>query len=792
MRAMPADAQRRPADGAPRRAQRRTALMALRGAAALLLGVLQISAAMAQAPTAAAPPLPDPLAGLDGRQCGERAPGDTRPRIGLALGGGGARGIAHVSVLKKLEELHIPVDCIAGTSAGALVGALYAAGRSPQDIEQIVLDTDWRGTFSDTLPRRERSLRRKSDDYTRLAPIGVGIGGASTDEGEREGSGVRVAAGLSQGMRLIAVFENATGGGRVAGDFNDLPIPFRAVATDINTGQAVAIGQGSLAMAMRASMSLPGIMHPVLLDGRVLLDGGIANQIPIDVVRAMGAERIIAVDVGTPLRVLGSDASVLDVVDQMSGFLTVGSAQRQLATLDADDLVIRPDLSGRVATGEFDKAALALQIGRVAADAAAPALRHYSVDADTFAAFRQHQRSKLPAAPTVQFVRLDNHTGYADEVLMAYLPLQVGEPLDAKALQQGLLRAHGMGTLSSINYEVVEEQGRTGVVVTARPKPNGPAYFEAGLTLSNDLSGNHDTNLRAGLLFAPVSPNGAEARVTAQVGSEPGLTGEYYAPLDPRHRYAFDVLGGYQTQSFNIFDGQGDRVARYRVQRYGAAAMLSRNFSNVASVSLGLERYAGRARTIIGDPAWPGLDFQQGALLAQFDVDDIDSVFFPRDGVLGRIGVRSSRTGLGADTAFDQVDFDLVGARSFGPHAVQLGLRYHATVSGQAPLPSLYRLGGRWRLAGFQRNELTGQDYALGFAGYTYELGRVLGRSAQVGGTLEYGNAWQRRSDMSLADGIVNGSLFIGFDSWVGPLIFGMGLREGGDRVVFIELGQAL
>ena len=248
-----------------------------------------------------------------------------RPRIGLVLAGGGAKGGAHVGVLKVLEELHVPIDCIAGTSAGALVGALYAVGRSPDEIEQIVLDNDWRAMFSDTLPRRDRTLRRKSDDYTRLAPIGVGWG--------RERGSLQLAAGFGQGQRLIAMFEQATGASRVTGDFDDLPIPFRAVATDLNTGQAVALGEGDLAMAMRASMSLPGILRPVRLDGRVLLDGGIANQIPIDVVRAMGAERIIAVDVGTPLRDLGSEVSLLDVVDQMSGFLTVGSASRQLARL---------------------------------------------------------------------------------------------------------------------------------------------------------------------------------------------------------------------------------------------------------------------------------------------------------------------------------------------------------------------------------------------------------------------------------------------------------------------------
>ena len=728
-------------------------------------------------------PQQDPLAGLDGHQCGSREPGDTRPRIGLALGGGGARGIAHIRVLRKLEELHIPVDCIAGTSAGALVGALYAAGRSPQDIEDIVLENDWRAMFSDTLPRQDRSLRRKSDDYTRLSPIGVGVGG--------DRAPVQLAGGMSQGQRMIAMFEEATGAGRVVGDFDDLPIPFRAVATDLNTGNAVALDHGSLAMAMRASMSLPGILRPVEIDGRVLLDGGVANQIPIDVVRAMGADRIIAVDVGTPLRQLGADASVLDVVDQMSGFLTVGSAARQLATLGPQDLVIRPDLAGRVTTGGFDKAPLALEIGQQAADAAAAQLSRYSVDAATYAQFQRRQRTALPATPTVQFVRMVNNTGYSDDVLMAYLPLKVGEPLDAAALQEGILHAYGLGTLASITYDIERDGDATGVVVTAHPKPNGPAYLEAGATVSNDLDGNQDFNLRLGLRFSPISPNGAEARVVAQIGSEPGLTGEYYAPLDPRNRHAFSAIGGYQTSSFNSFDDAGNRLASYRVQRYGASATLSRNFSNVAALSLGLQRYAGSARINVGEPE-PKTDFQQGAAVAQLSWDDIDSVFFPRQGIYGRMGARASRDWLGADTDFDQLDFDLVGAWSFGRSALQGGVRYHVTASGEAPVQDLYRLGGRWRLAGFQRNELTGQDYALGFIGYTYELGRVLGRSAQVGGTLEYGNAWQQRGDMSLGDGIVNGSLFIGFDSWIGPLIFGMGMREGGKRVMFIELGQSL
>jgi len=728
-----------------------------------------------------------PAPSAPGTSCGVRTAGDTRPRIGLALGGGGARGIAHVRILKQLEAQHIPVDCIAGTSAGALVGALYASGSTPAQIEQLVLDTQWMAMFSDTLPRRERSLRRKADDYEQLAAIGIGFGG-------EQGKAVSLAGGVSEGEKLIALFERATGGARVSGRFDDLPIPFRAVATDINTGQPVVLAQGSLPMAMRASMSLPGIFRPVVIDGRVLVDGGVSNQVPIDVVRAMGADQVIAVDVGTPLRVLDGNASLVDVIGQLSGFLTTGSAQRQLDSLGQGDLLISPDLTGKVATGDFDKAPEALRIGQLAADAAAPALRAFEQPLPAYAAWQaQRARRSVAVAPAqVDFVEVVNDTGYADALLLSYLPLQVGQPLDTAAMQAGILRGYGMGTLASFSYEVRERDGRTGVVVTANAKPNGPAYLEAGLSLSDDLEGNHESNLRAGVLFSPLSPYGAEARVVLQVGSEPGLTGEYYHPFDLRNRYAFQVGGGLQTRSFNLYDEDGDKTARFRVRRAGATVGLVRHVGNVLSLSAGLQRYTGNAEVEVGDPTLPRTHFDEGAWFAQATLDDIDSLYFPRDGRLVNLGTYQSRAGLGADTAFGQWDLDAVAARSFGRHALQIGLRYHVTTSGTAPVQSLYRLGGRWRLAGFQHNQLTGQDYALGFTGYTYELGRVLGRSAQVGATLEYGNAWQRRSDMALADGIWNGSVFLGFDSWIGPLIFGVGFREGGENVLFIELGQSL
>ena len=477
-------------------------------------------AAMAQAEPATASP-------AVGNSCGTRAPGDTRPRIGLALGGGGARGFAHVSILRKLETLGIPVDCIAGTSAGALVGALYASGKTADEIEQVILGIEWKDQFNDTLPRQQRSLRRKSDDYARLAPIGVGLHG-------RNNKGVTVAAGFAQGQKLLALFEEETGIARTSGSFDDLPIPFRATATDLNTGKVVVLDHGSLAMAMRASMSLPGIFRPVEIDGKVLLDGGLANNVPVDVVRAMGAERIIAVDVGTPLAPLTRDASMLEVMGQLTGFLTTGNTAQQVSALQTADVLIKPALDGKVATADFEKGALAMEVGKEAADAASGELARLAVPQAQYARFQATHRQTAVVPPTIEFIKVDNETGYADEVLMSYLPVRVGEAIDGEAMQRGILRAYGLGTISSIYYQVVEEDGKTGVAVQAYPKPHGPVYVQAGLTLSNDLQGSNDANLRAGLLFAPISPYGAEARVVLQLGSEPGLTGEYYHPFDGR------------------------------------------------------------------------------------------------------------------------------------------------------------------------------------------------------------------------------------------------------------------
>jgi NTE family protein len=712
--------------------------------------------------------------------CGVRESGDTRPRIGLALGGGGARGIAHISVLRMIEELRIPIDCVAGTSMGALVGGLYASGTSVDDMEELIVSTDWPRLFNDSLERPERSYRRKQDDRDSLATIGIGI---------RDG-GIKVSPGLLQGERILAMFERSTLGVSAIDDFDHLPIPYRAVATDLNTGEAVVLDHGSLAMAMRASMSLPGIFQPVEVDGRVLLDGGLANQVPVDVVRAMGADIVIAVDVGTPLMKLGRDASLLDVVSQISGMMTTGNTGRQLAALHEQDVLIAPKLGDAVATGDFTKAREALAIGAQAAEAARGRLASFSMPMDRYAASQQARPQMLAGLPVIEFVRLENETDYADEMLLSQVPIPIGEPLDTARVEARLLRAYGLGTLSSITYEVVREDGRTGVLLRARPKPQGPNYLQVGLTLNTDFEGTFESNLRAAVLFSPLTRLGAEGRISVTIGSEPALQGEYYHPLDVANHNLLYARLGYENPNIHVFNAAGDNVATYDVRAVGLELRAAREFGNYGALSVGVERASGRATVEVGDPQLEEFDFDQGNLFATMTIDRLDSLFFPRNGYYALLGYTISRDWLGSDTEFDQVDFDTIGARSFGKHTVQLSASYHATTSGTLPVQSRYRLGGRARLAGFRLNELTGQHYALLVAGYTYQLAEFFGRSALVGGTIEYGNAWERRQDMAFDDGILNASVYTGFDSWLGPMLFGIGWREDGDGVLFLEVGR--
>jgi len=735
------------------------------------------AAAVAPAPPAVAA-TPSGMAG--GSECGVRAPGDTRPRIGLVLGGGGARGFAHVSVLKELERQRIPVDCIAGTSVGALVGGLYASGMTAADIERELRALDWPRMFNDRLDRPQRTFRRKRDDDLSLIPAKPGIGS----------EGLKLAPGVLSGERVLLLLERLTQPVAVRDNFSKLPIPFRAVATDLNTGQAVVLGRGNLALAMRASMSIPGVFKPVTVDERVLVDGGLANQVPVDVVRAMGADVVIAVDVGTPLVALDEGASLFDIVDQISGFMTVGSARSQVETLGANDFLILPPLGNQVSTSDFDKIDLAMKIGEQGMDAMRPRLAALAIARGDFREVVAARPAPSAEIPVIDFVRLENLSRYSDEFILSRIDIAPGKPLDTDRLEENLQRIYGLDTLDLATYDLVEEDGKNGIVVKIVPHSYGPNYLESGLNLYSDFQGDFFVNLRLGVLRSPVNRIGGELRGLLQIGDEPGLLLDYYQPLDTDGDYFGNVSMSYESPKFSLFDTDGTRLANYRAPSWGGELVLGREFGNYGAATVGLRRRNGEVALDVGDPLFDGLQYDIGEAELALTFDRIDSSYVPRAGTLATLSHVVSRPSLGADAAFEQTNLDVLHAQAIGKHSGFAGVRYHASSDDVVPLQSLFLIGGLTRFAGYRPNERAVPNYALAYGGYTYELGRVLSRPAVLGGTLEYGRIWLNGQEMANGEDELHASVYFGFDSWLGPLQLGYGLREGGTGIFLLELGR--
>ncbi len=709
------------------------------------------------------------------KPCRAKDADDSRPRIGLVLGGGGARGIAHLSVLKELERLKIPVDCIAGTSMGSLIGGLYASGMATADMEKLLRELDWQSALKDDIARKDRSFRRKQDDLESLAPAKPGL---------RKG-GLRLPSGIIAGENIQLLLERLIVQSAGIRNFDQLPIPYRAVATDINSGEAVVLAQGSLAMAMRASMSIPAVFNAVEIDGRILVDGGLVNQVPIDVVRDMGADIVIAVDVGTPLGKISAESSALSIADQLMGMMTVGNTRKQLDTLTKRDILIQPVLGSEVTTASFEKAAVALAIGDEAARAASPALARLSAP----------EAYRLPVARNtntlqIAFVELDNTSAYDDRIFLKHLNGLQGKVLDPDVVEDKLRAIYGQYPLELATYEVVERNGQQGLQVKITPKTTGAVAGEFGLNFSSNTDGQFLFNLVTGFTIAPMNASGGELRTLVTLGDEPGVSSEWYQPFSPTKPFFSRVKLQYVKPLSAIVNPDGDILAEYDVPSTALDVRLGRSYGNWGEITLGATLVNGHVERTAGLSLFPEGSFNMRLLSLNFNIDEMDSLYLPRSGHLLNVGLVRSMPSWGADEDFSQFNAEFMYARAFGRHSGFGGLRYHTVYEGEAGLQNWYPIGGVTRFAGFQPELRHIENYGLAFVGYSYELGKILGRSAVVGGTLEHGKLWTSFDTFEYSDWQTHASAYFGFDSWLGLLIMGYGRSHEGDSNFFIELGR--
>ena len=711
-------------------------------------------------------------------RAGERVSAEpARPKIGLVLAGGGAKGAAHVGVLKVLEEMRIPIDVVVGTSMGSIVGGLYASGMRPDDIERAIREIDWVDVFEDAPDRADRSFRRKADDALYVFKAKPGF-----SDGK-----IKVPLAVVQGQKFDLQLNRLTQGVSAVGDFDRLPIPFRAVAADLETGEQVVLKSGSLPRALRASMAVPGAFNPVEMDGRLLVDGGIANNIPVSVARELGADVLIVSELGTDMLTRDEIESGLDVAAQMVNFLFVINSRQQLKTLAEDDVRISVQL-GDIGAGSFERIREAIPLGEQAARVAADKLNRYAL---AEAGYRQHvaARSLPRTGPRqVDFVRIENRSGVSDEVIAARLSVKAGEPLDVAELEHDIQQIYGLEIFESVRYALVEEDGKSGVVVQATEKSWGPGYLQTGLITSSNFEG--DAVFRLGLTYTrtAINPLNGEWRTGAQIGDEPGLFTEIFQPFDPGARYFGCARAGYQTRNVNDFDEDGNKISEMRAKGFGVELGVGRQFGTWGEIRLGYLRRTGDIEVGVGAPM-PARDFETGEVFLRLTDDKLDSLYFPRTGHAARANWRMSRRDLGADTDFDQADYGFLLAHSWGRHTLLGGVEVKATVDGTAPVQSQQRLGGFLRLSGFEEGRLSGQQSGLARLVYMRRINDIQQFKAYAGASLEAGNVWADTGDIFGGDHIVGGSLFIGADTPIGPLYFAYGHNDTGKGSVYLYLG---
>lgn len=702
------------------------------------------------------------------------------PKIGLVLSGGAARGLAHIGVLKALEEQGVRIDAIAGTSMGAVVGGLYASGYSVQELETLATTLDWQQALSDAPPRRNVPFRRKQDDRDFLVKQKLSF---------RDDGSLGLPLGVIQGQNLALLLESKLAHTADTRDFDKLPIPFRAVATDIASGEKVVFRRGHLPQVIRASMSIPAVFAPVELEGRLLVDGGMVDNIPLDVAREMGVDLAIVVDIGTPLRDRKQLATVVDVLNQSITLMTRRNSEEQLANLHRDDILIQPQLAAFGVT-DFGRAQDMIDAGYRATrllGTRLAVLRQPDGDANLAVARSSSQRT-----PLITAIRIENDSKVSDDVIRYYIRQPLGEPLALDRLQTDMGTLYGLDYFDRVQYRVVHKGQDNILVINARGKRGGTDYLRLGLNLSDDLRGDSAFNLGASYRMNGINRLGAEWLTRAQIGEQQELYSEFYQPLDVGSRYFVAPYLDLGSQNIEA-TLDNDPIAEYRLERYGFGLNLGRQIGTSGEVRLGLGKAWGKADVRVGEQDLPSVSFNEGFYELKYSFDTLDNVYFPHSGEDISLTLRKYDKSLDSDYDYRQWLLNVDKAISSGPNTFVLGGRYGRTLDDTEVVTSSFVLGGARELSGLRQDSLSGQNASLLRVVYYRRLTPraylPLDFPLYLGGSLERGRVWN--NDNAFDSGYINAaSIFLGLETPLGPLNLSYGANTAHEQAVYLNLGH--
>ncbi len=710
-----------------------------------------------------------------------------RRRIGLALSGGAARGLAHIGVIQWLDEHRIPVDMVAGTSMGALIGGAFATGMSPGEIRQFVESADWGEIVSIDSPFTVKSFRRKEDSRAFPTDLRFGLK-----------NGINLPGGFNAGPQIDLMLDEIALPYFDLKSFDDLPTPFRSVAADLRRSEVVALDSGLLSRALRASMAIPGVFTPVRIGDRVLVDGGVLNNVPADITRRMGADIVIAIDSTRDFVAKKRTESIVTVVsDTVRALVEAGTRK----ALESADLLVVPDLTG-IEIFDFSRALDAIKRGYDAAEQKNAALQAYAVGEEAYAAWKAERAARRRTAlPVPAFIAVEGVGGREASAIIRRLRSHTGRPVDVHALARDITALTGNDRYESMSYRLTSGAQGTGLAITVRPELYGPPFMLTAIDLQNDEAMRLDATVRARVLSYDPLGSGSELRLDAEAGTRLRLGGELFQPL-PGTGLFLAPRAEITSSHENAFLGEALR-SEYRVGRAGAGLDVGLLSGARTEARVGLDVQRVVRRITFGTPAFPGVNGTQQFASFRLTFDAQDDAVVPSRGLYARVEARQylkgarleSADGFGIVREDDRMRSAEIDLSLFLPMSTdgRLFIRGAAGSSfGTRTTVNAFTLGGPFRVGSVNTGEVRGSHFALGNLGYLHRVARLaegtLG-ALYAGGWIDYGGAFERTGSARFRT-CFNGGFIL--RSPLGPVLLAASVDTKGRPRVALGVGTTL
>jgi NTE family protein len=701
-----------------------------------------------------------------------------RPKLGLVLEGGGALGLAHIGVITWLEEHRIPVSYIAGTSMGGLVGGIYATGRSPAEVKELVSGIDWDQVMSGVTPFRDLSFRRKQDAHQVPGSLEFGLRG-----------GLQFPSGFNTGQEVDLILDHVALPYSELTSFNDLPIPFACVATDLVSGKPHVFHDGPLALAMRSTMSLPGIFTPIRSGDHLYADGGLLNNIPIDVAKGMGADVVLGIHLEVaPL----SPAANLPSYGVLGRAVTVMIAANELRSMEQADILVSVPLQKYDAL-DYSKADAIIKAGYDAAASKASVLSAFSVSEPEWQLYLTNRNARRKTAPTPTFVEVTGTSPDMANAMEKQMSALVGEPVDAKKMDQEMMTIAGQGRFSTSTYSMVENNGEQGLQIHTETKSYAPPIVRPLILIDGSDYNNVLFSIGARITFLDLGSYRSELRNDVLVGSHYLLDSEYYHPFTPTSNWFIAPRIGLNSQQFNVYSGN-TLLASYRIRQALGGLDTGYGFGRTSELRLGYEGGYEEASPEIGSvPTVPATSGATGNVRIQYQLNTLDDPVIPRSGVDVTMYTKGYHTNPAAPGAFPLSE---VQAQDFirvsVPSSIFIGVYGGSSYGFKTGIPA-FSLGGSQRLVAWSTNELLTNQYFLGQLGYIRELVKLpplLGSSVNFLGLLELGKTYKLPNGpsppnlpMDAAAGLLVNTIF-------GPVLVAGSVGNYGHARFYFRIGR--